>query len=334
MSARDGVIGVLHFGLGEIGRAIAVAVAERTNMKSVGAVDVNPELVGRTLGEVAGGSQNGLRVARSLDAALEGSDGARVAFHAAGSRIEDTEPQYLELMRAGLNIVTTAEELIAPWSGAGTACAERLDEAARGYGVTLFPAGVNPGFLMDRLPVFVSSMSLQTHGIHVRRLVDLSQRRGALRRKMGVGESVAEVEQRIAERRIGHVGLVESLRYIADGLGWEVGDVSECLSPVVADGLVERDGERVEAGQVLGLEHTARAVERGGKPLSLSLTMRLDAERGMDEIEIEGEPPLKVAVEGGLNGDRATVASVINAAAFVVDAEPGLLWRLPSPSAS
>jgi len=325
-------IGVLHFGLGEIGKALVRGVSCAAQLASVAAVEVRADVVGCTLDEIcqAGGP---VTIRSTVAEALTGTRAAQVAFHAAGSYLERIEEQITGLLEAGLNVVTTAEELICP-QGAAAESAARLGERARANSVTLFPAGVNPGFLMDRLPAYVTSMALAPRAIHVKRLVDLAERRQALRRKMGVGEDLESVNAKLAARRMGHVGLVESVRYVATALGWNIGDVEEALSPVVASATVRRGGETVEPGAVLGLEHRARAVDGSGRSICLELTMRLDTEEALDEISIEAETPLRLRVDGGLNGDRATITSVVNATRFVMDAPPGLQRELPVPLAN
>jgi hypothetical protein len=192
---------------------------------------------------------------------------------------------------------------------------------------------VNPGFLMDRLPAYLSSMTLEPRGVRAARLVDLSRRRGALRRKMGVGEDAASVRARTATFSMGHAGFAESVRYLAASLGWEVGEVTQVLEPVLAEVRVERAGEVVEPGQVLGLAHTARATSGDGHEIAFSLTMRLDCEEPFDEIEIAGRPPVLVRFPHGLHGDAATLASAVNAAPFVATCTPGLVCRLATPTA-
>ncbi len=330
-SLRESV-GIVHFGLGEIGVALVRGVGRAEELTSVAAVEVRPELAGRRLDEIC--SAGGPVIIRpTLAEALRGTSGARVAFHAAGSYLERVEAQIAGLLEAGLNVVTTAEELICP-QGAAEERASRLRERAEANSVTLFPAGVNPGFLMDRFPAYVTSMTVAPKAVHVRRLVDLAARRQALRRKMGVGEDAASVNAKLARRQMGHVGLVESLRYLASALGWNIGAVDENLSPIIADTRVECGGEIVEAGAVLGLRHQAGAVDGSGRSITLELAMRIDVEEALDEIDIDADPPVRVRIPGGLNGDHATVASVLNATRFVLNAPPGLQRELPVPLAN
>ncbi|HYC01376.1 MAG TPA: hypothetical protein VEC57_19745 [Candidatus Limnocylindrales bacterium] len=328
---EHGRLRVLHFGLGAIGIGIARESMKTERLQSVAAVDLNPANIGQTLGALAESDSN-VVVRASLEQAVDEAGGIDVAFHCAGSHIADIETDLHALMRAGCNVVTTAEELIYPYAGHGEA-ALRLDGWAKAAGVTLYAAGVNPGFLMDRLPAYLSSMTLGPRCLKARRMVDLSRRRNALRRKMGVGEPADSVAARCAVFSMGHAGFVESVQYVAAALRWPVGAVEQRLEPVVADRRVERGGEVVEAGHVLGLAHTARAVSPHGHEISLALTMRLDCTDQFDEIEIDGRPPIHVRFPQGLQGDLATLASAVNAAPFVATAAPGLLCQLATPTA-
>lgn len=328
---EHGTLRVLHYGLGEIGTGIARESAASGRLESVGAVDPDPSKTGKELASLFG-SSGGPTVRAKLAEAMADAGGVDIAFHCAGSHIDQIEGQLLELIEAGCNVVTTAEEVIWPY-GFRDEAAARLDEAARRKGVTLFAAGVNPGFLFDRLPAYLSSQTLQPTAVRGTRLVDLSKRRNALRRKMGVGQDAAAVRERTRKFAIGHAGFPESVRYLAAALGWNVGNVEQTLEPVVAEYRVERAGEVVEPGQVLGLAHTARAVAPDGKEISFSLTMRLDCEEPYDQIEIDGRPPIVVRFPIGLMGDLATLASAVNACSFVLTSPPGLICRLATPIA-
>jgi 4-hydroxy-tetrahydrodipicolinate reductase len=328
---EHGRLRVLHFGLGEIGTGIARESAASGRLESVAAVDVDPSKVGRSLASLWG-SDGGVPIRSTLGEALAEARGIDIAFHCAGSHIEAIEADLVSLMEAGCNVVTTAEEVIWPWGGRD-AVAERLDAAAKRAGVTLFAAGVNPGFLFDRLPTYLSSMTLGPTAVRGQRLVDLSRRRNALRRKMGVGQDAEAVRERTRTFSIGHAGFTETVRYLAAALGWPIGEISQTLDPVVASKKVERAGEVVLPGQVLGLAHTAKASSKDGKEISFSLTMRLDCEEPFDEIQIDGRPPVIVRFPIGLQGDLATLASAVNACSFVVTSPPGLICRLATPIA-
>ncbi len=327
--SQDRSIRVVHVGLGQIGRLLVQRAAESGGFQSVAAIDPNPEYTGRTLTDVCGGGA--AVVIRSCLAEAREDGDAEVALQAVGSHVEDIGPQIIELVEAGLHVVTTAEELVWPFDRS-RALADRIDETARRCGRSVVAAGVNPGVLMDRLPAFITSLCVRVDAVRVYRLVDLSKRRPALRRKMGVGESEKSVRARIEARSIGHVGLPESLGYLASALGWNTGLVSERLDPIIADEEVVRGEERVAPGAVLGLDHEVSCEDDRGRPLGLHLVMRLDAEEPVDEIVVDGDPPLHLRFLGGVDGDVATVATVLNGARFAIDAPAGLIAKLPIPA--
>ena len=82
-------------------------------------------------------------------------------------------------------------------------------------------AGVNPGFAMDLLPLFVSTLCIEVNKISVYRCLDASFRRGSLQKKVGAGLTVEDFRRGEREGWIGHKGLQESIRLLAQGLEWK-----------------------------------------------------------------------------------------------------------------
>ena len=81
----------------------------------------------------------------------------------------------------------------------------------------------------------------------------------------------------------------------------------------------------VRKGETCGLHQRAEAKVRGKVRLTLDLKMYLDAPDPHDAVQIEGEPPLDVVIRGGVAGDQATVAALVNTAPRLLQAEPGLM---------
>jgi len=53
--------------------------------------------------------------------------------------------------------------------------------------------------------------------------------------------------------------------------------------------------------------------------------MYLDAPDPHDLVRIEGDPPVEALLKGGIAGDSATVAALVNAVPRLLTAQPGLL---------
>lgn len=315
-------IRVIQYGLGPIGSALARHVTEREGLALVGAVDMDQAKAGRDAGEVIGlGRELGFPVTATLAETLARTD-ADVALHATSSYFDRFKPQILELLDAGLDVVSTAEELAFPWL-AHPDEAREIDAAAKRAGKTVLGTGVNPGFLMDSLPLFLTAICQRVDRIEVRRAQNASLRRGPFQAKIGAGLTVEEFQERMAAGRMGHVGLPESVGMIFHTLGRTLARYESAVEPVVAQRRVVTEFFDVPPGRVIGLKQTARGFAPEGEFVVLTFLAALDAEENCDTIVIRGVPDMEVALRG-TNGDRATVAIVVNAVKRVREAEPGL----------
>jgi len=316
-------LSVLQYGLGPIGAAVLRIVAERPALRIVGAVDVDSAKVGRDVGAVAGlGRELGLGVDGDPAGALRRLRPA-VVVHCTGSALATVMPQLREIVAAGASVVSTCEELSYPWTRQPE-LAEELDLLARERGVTVLGAGVNPGFVMDLLPLVLSGVTAGVRAIHVRRVVDASARRGPLQRKIGAGLTLAEFKERADHGAMGHVGLRESLHMVAAGLGWDMRDITDTLEPVMAETELATAYTNVRPGHVAGVHEVARGVTSAGKRIELDLAMYVGAPDPRDEVVIDGEPRVHMVMQGGVFGDTATAAIVANAIPTVRAAAPGL----------
>jgi 4-hydroxy-tetrahydrodipicolinate reductase len=308
-------------GLGPIGIEVGRAVLGRSGIEILGAADPAPDKAGRMLGELVPGASPtpvapSARALYSLSA--PGRTRRDVVLLCTGSRLESVAPQILEAVEAGFHVVSTCEELSYPDLKHGE-LTRKIDAAAKQHGVAVLGTGVNPGLVMDRLALAAASACVKVEKLKVTRVVDAAKRRGPLRAKVGAGISKEEFEAGVAARKLGHVGLTESAAMIAVGLGFPIDEISETIEPVLAD----KETEGVAAGRVRGLHQIARVRAMGEIKVELDLTMAV-GEKGFDRIEIQGDPPVHLTVEGGFHGDRATVGCVVNAVPFVVQAPAGV----------
>ena len=321
MSARPaGPSGIrtLLFGLGAIGAGIGRLAAQRDELELVGAVDSAPDKAGRPLSEVLGIDGPHLPVEADAERALAAAR-PQVVLHATGSYLPDVLPQLISCVRAGANVVSTCEELTYPWLR-HPELAKALDAEARAKGVTVLGTGVNPGFVMDTLAATLSGVCQRIEQVRLTRVVDVATRRPQLQRKVGVGLTLDEFHARVASGRFGHVGLQESCWLVAEGLGWRLDTLEETIEPVVASD-----------GRAAGMRQTARGTLAGRTVIEALVQMSVGAERPRDEIQIEGTPPLHLVIEGGVQGELATAAVVVNATSRVVEHAAGLVTMLELP---
>ena len=311
-------ISIAQYGLGPIGAEIARLILTKPWAKLVAVVDIDPAKVGRDAGEVIGlGRPIGVPVTATLGSKVD------VVVHSTGSRLRDVREQLLALLGAGSHVVSTCEELSFPID---VDIREELQRAARANNATLLGTGVNPGFVMDKLPLTLTSVCQSVDSVEVIRVVDASQRREPLQRKVGAGMTREHFNQQVRAGTIKHMGLKESLLLIANGLGAELDEVSEeRILPVMAEQRTVTQFMQVEPGQVAGVHQTIHGSMKGRLRIGLDIKMFVGARDPHDEVIVKGVPDLRARIDGGVHGDRATVAMAVNAIPRVMVARPGVL---------
>lgn len=322
-------IRVIQYGLGPIGCAVARHVVERAGLELVGGVDIDPAKIGKDVGEVIGlGRPLGVPVDETLGQLLARTK-ADVALHTTSSHFDLFQDQILEILQAGLDVVSTSEELSFPWLAHSKEAGD-IDRVARKAGKTVLGTGVNPGFLMDSLPLSLTAICQRVDRIDVTRRMNASSRRGPFQAKIGSGMTVEAFTAKMAEGRMGHVGLPESMGMVFHTLGKKLVRYESSVEPVLAERLVKTDHFEVKAGQVRGLKQVARGHTDRGEFMTLTFIAALDEDGEGDVIQITGRPNLEVKLKG-TNGDIATVAITVNAIRRVKVAAPGLVTMCDLP---
>ena len=317
-------IKIAQFGLGPIGVETLKLAATKPWATIVGGIDIDPQKIGKNLGDIIG--VPGLKKAKvyaSLDQLLKASK-PDVIFHTAVSKIKAAVAQVEPMARAGISVVSSCEELLYP-PLREPKLAKQLDAVCKKHGARVLGTGVNPGFVMDVIPVCLTGVCRNVQAIHVQRVVNATTRRGPLQKKIGSGLKPADFERLFKEGKAGHAGLKDSAALIAHCLGWKITSLTETCEAVVADHDIKTPHVEVKKGQCCGLHQYGEAKVNGKVVLTLDLKMYLDAPNPHDATQIIGEPGLNLRLDGGVAGDAATVASLINAAPRVLKAQPGLL---------
>jgi hypothetical protein len=322
-------IRVIQYGLGPIGSAAARLVVERAGLELVGGVDIAPQKVGQDVGTVIGLDHPlGFPVDSSLANTLARTP-ADVVVHTTSSYFDLFKDQIIEILDAGLDIVSTSEELSFPWPDHAAVAAE-IDACARRAGKTVLGTGVNPGFLMDFLPLTLTAICKQVDHISVTRVINASARRGPFQAKIGSAMTPQAFQAKMDEGRMGHVGLPQSMAMVFDTMGWVLERFESSVEPVIATEPVTTPFFSVQPGQVKGLQQVAHGYAPEGERMLLTFIAALAMENDGDHIEISGKPNLSVKLQG-TNGDIATISIAVNAIRRVRDAAPGLLTMRDLP---
>ncbi|MFT5288296.1 MAG: hypothetical protein ACI8PQ_001644 [Planctomycetota bacterium] len=317
-------LNVLVVGLGPLGRRVISDLYGRGLGQVVAAIDVSPKLVGRDLSEIVPGVPSGVTVQAHLD---EVSDWGAIqsAVVTTSSDLELCMDVFRGLLARGIAVASTCEELAWPWLRHPIMAAELGELAVRKRG-RIVGTGVNPGFLMDALPAAMTTACRRVDSIRVVRLQDASTRRIPFQRKIGVTMEPGALKTAVEAGQMGHVGLGESLHLLAHHVGLEISRWDETAEPLVAEEELDCGLGTIAVGQCRGLRQVASAYvpERENPAVELVFHAAVGEAHPVDRVVIHGEPDLRLEIPGGLHGDVATSAILLNTLPTLLDAEPRL----------
>jgi len=308
------VIRIAQIGIGPLGREMTRSIHARPNMEVVAAVDTDTRLQGQDLGKLCSLGHLGISVASSTTV----SDLLRIT------------PQIEEILEAGLPVVTTCEELTYPWITAPEMAA-RLDAKARDKGVAVLATGVNPGFMMDTLPICLSAVCQRVEAIKVSRIQDAVHRRLPFQRKIGAGLDPGTFEAKRRSGALRHVGLTESMHMIGSRFGWKLDHTEEEITPVIAETSFKTPTMTIKPGMAAGVQQIGRAFVGSEERITLIFRASIGERDPEDTVEILGEPHIVSTIAGGVHGDVATCAVALNAVPLILKAEPGLRTMIDLP---
>ena len=313
----------IQFGMGPIGERIVGYLLERENVELVAAVDIDPAKIGQDVGELMKlGKPLGVKVSGDAAQVLANSD-ADVVVLSTLSSFAELEEQIRLCIKYKKNIISSCEEMAYPWDE-DYQLAKSIDEAAKEAGVTILSTGVNPGFAMDALPIFLTSVCQRVDSIRVERHQNAALRRLPFQQKIGAGLSLEKFKEKVDAKIIRHIGFTESVQMIAKAMGWKLDRVVDSVKPAIAERNLESQFLKVAKGDAAGVLQTATGYMDGKPVITIELQAYLGHPAAKDSVRIEGEPPIYSEVKGGFNGDIATCAMVANSVPVVRRAEPGL----------
>ncbi len=333
MASQTGPIKVLHVGLGPIGAAVVRQVASRRGLKIVGAVDIDPAKAGRDLGDVAGvGRALRVKVSADLKKAIKAAR-PDVVVHCTSSALKKVLPQIEEILSLKVPIVSTTEELAYP-TRANLKYARAIHALARKKKVAVLGTGVNPGFVMDALPIMLSGVCERVEKIHIDRIQDARIRRLPFQQKIGAGLTREQFQAKVDDASVRHVGLTESISMIADAMNWKLDRITDDIQPKIATEVVTSEFLAVDPGFVCGIVQDGVGYRDGQPVITLHMEAYLGAPESYDAVEITGSPAIRAKLAGGVHGDIATASIVVNSLPRIIAVAPGLhtMRDMPLPS--
>lgn len=346
---------VVVWGTGNVGRPAIRAVLSHSDLELVGVIVASPDKVGLDAGEIAGVDTTGVIATDNWRAVLDTAPDAVVYTATADIRPEEAMGDLLACLEAGINVVSTA---FYAFLDPGSAPAEALQPVTRACeksGASLFVSGIDPGWVMDMLPVALSGAVSAIREIRMREIFNyaLYDQPQVVREVIGFGGSMDETPLMLHDFAIEMVW-APMVRLVGQGMGKPVEKVEVRVERLPLERTVEVEGMGTFVAGTQGAFRFEVLGYHGGEPLYvLEHVTRIDDAcaphwpyppegQGCHQVIISGDPDLHVTVHaedhhepGAAGGGNASAANwVVNALPAVCAAPPGVVSVLDLPRIS
>jgi len=345
-------IKVIVWGTGNVGRPAIRAVLSHSDLQLAGVIVASDNKVGLDAGEIAGVGATGVIATNDWRAALAAGADAVVYTATADIRPEEAMADLLACLEAGINVVSTAFYAFLDPASAPEDALALVNGACEKSGASLFVSGIDPGWVMDMLPVVLSGAVSGIREIRSREIFNyaLYDQPQVVREVIGFGGSMDETPLMLHDFAIEMVW-APMVRLVGNAMGKPVEQVEVRVERLPLERTIEVAGMGTfEAGTQGAFRFEVRGYH-AGKPLYvLEHVTRIDDEcapdwpyppegRGCHQVLISGNPDLHVTVHGedhhepgAAGGGNASAANwVVNALPAVCAARSGVVTVLDLP---
>jgi 4-hydroxy-tetrahydrodipicolinate reductase len=327
-----------------MGGGMAKMLLGKTGVDVVGAC-ARPPKAGKSLFEVIGltdkdpGADKAKKVMVGEFDAVITEKAADVVLLCTDSYTKKAFDRLKFIMEKKINVITCAEEMAYP-AAQDPELAKELDKIAKANGVSVLGTGINPGLIMDLLVVAWTGCCESVDHIVSRRVNSLSPFGPVVMKEQGIGLPVEEFKQKAKDGSIsGHIGFHESIRMIADALGWKVDKIEQSMEPIVTD--VDRKSPYGFAakGNAAGVAMKGFGYVDGELKIEMDHPQQIEPEQvGVktgDYVIIKGTPNINMVNSPEVPGGIGTIAMCVNMIPQIINARPGLhtMLTLPVPHA-
>lgn len=340
---------VVVWGTGNVGRPAIRAVAAHPQLELAGVIVSNPAKVGVDAGVIAGVAPLGVWATDDWKALLKNNIDCVVYTANADMRAEAAFGELLTILGMGIHVVSTAfYPLLYPPAGIPQVN-DLINGVCQKGKSAVFVSGIDPGWAMDILPMFLSGMVSDVREIRCREIFNyaLYDQPQVVREVIGFGKPMSETPRMLQETSLKTVW-GPMVQMIADGLGYPLDGIETFVErrALEKDVQVEKMG-RFEKGTQGAFRFEVRGMQQGVARVVMEHITRIDDDcasdwpyppegRGCHQVVIRGNPDLTVSVHGHdavepgpAGGGNATAANrIVHAIPAVCAAPPGIVSAL------
>jgi len=340
-------IKVVQFGTGKMAK-YTMRYAIEHGCEVVGAIDVNPSVIGKDIGEVIGCEPLGVRV-NSLDNAVNMLQTVKpdVCIVTTMSLLNDVYESLMLCAKLGINAITTCEEAFYPWNS-NPHTTDAIDTIAKRTGCTITGSGYQDVYWGSLISAIASSTNKITK-IKGSSSYNVEDYGIALAEAHGAGLNLAEFEEKIAsadniteEERNHAIDEGEFLPsymwnvngWLASKLGLTVTHQTQKCIPQTHSADINSTtlGMVVKAGDATGMSAVVTTMTEEGIVIESECIGKVYADTDYDKNEwtVYGEPDTTIVVNRP-NTVELTCATIVNRLPDVINAEAGFITTEKMP---
>jgi 2,4-diaminopentanoate dehydrogenase len=342
---------VVAWSTGGVGSIAVDAIRRRPDLELVGVWVHSPQKVGRDAGELAGGARIGIVASNDGDALIALRPDCVVYAASGPQRDAGAIPDYLRLLRAGINVVsTTSTSLVYPPVYFATEWRDQLEAAAKSGNASFYASGIFPGFGSDQLALLLTTQSKTIRTVTATEVAlnDHYPVADIMMDGMGFGRPL-DFQPMLSTPGFIEMAWNAPIHLIAEALGVEVQEIRGTLDRRLTDRDIDVAFGTVKAGTCGAVCTRAAGVVDGREAIMIVHIIRMaryvapgwpsSEHDATYRVDIEGDPDIHCQMtlgdtEGhgaGRAAMAATAMRVVNAVPYVVQAPAGLLSSLDLP---
>lgn len=346
---------VVQYGVGKMSLYTMRYVYEKGG-EIVGAVDINPAVIGKDIGDILGTEKKNVTVV-SNENAREMLESTRpdICIVTTMSLLNDLESPLMLCAELGINAITTCEEAFYPINS-NPELTKRIDELAKKNNCTITGSGYQDIYWGQ----LVTSVAASTHKITKIKgssSYNVEEYGIALAQAHGAGLSLKDFEEQIAsadniseEERQKLINAGEFLpSYMWNVNGWlcsklgltPISQTQKCVPQTHTEDIFSSTlNMTVKLGDATGMSAVVTTKTQEGIEIETECVGKVYSEDDYDKNEwtIEGEPTTTLVIARP-NTVELTCATIVNRIPDVIKAKPRLchnrkIWRLRIQSKS